>query len=174
MGIRHRFDDPQLRGMLAKPLGDLVSEDEAARLALTSRGTVITVGDVVTRFLLERGVRPKLVVFDERTKRRKSGEFPRRLIADYDCHELENPPGTISSEAYKELKRLLSISGDFAVKILGEEDLLGLPAIALAPVGSLVFYGQPDMGIVAVKVDRVSKAIARSILEKSRVAQDGC
>jgi len=75
----------------------------------------------------------------------------------------------LSEEAYTELKRLISISGEFALKISGEEDLLGLPIIELAPVGSLVFYGQPNKGIVAVHVDPETKGIARSLLEKSRV-----
>jgi uncharacterized protein (UPF0218 family) len=109
------------------------------------------------------------VVFDEKTHREASGEFPRELLVEYELRYSENPPGTISEEAFSELKRLISISGQFALKISGEEDLLGLPAIEVAPVGSLVFYGQPDSGIVAVRVNREAKRIARFLLEKSRV-----
>lgn len=174
MAIRHSFSDPELRREVSEPLGDLVSEQEAVKLAKGSRGLVVTVGDVVSRSLLERGIRPGLVVFDERTRRRGCTEFPRDLIRGYRIRQVVNPPGTISSDAYGELKRLISLSGHSALKILGEEDLLGLLAIEFAPVGSLVFYGQPDMGIVVVKVDGKSKATAGSVLHRSRVAQDGC
>jgi uncharacterized protein (UPF0218 family) len=174
LGIRHSFSDPELRREVSEPLGDLVSEEEAIRLARQARGIVITIGDVVSRSLLQKGIRPKLVVFDERTRRRRYARFPRHLISDYCLRKVVNPAGTISSEAYEELKRLISLSGQSAVKILGEEDLLGLLAIEFAPVGSLVFYGQPDMGIIAVKVDKESKATACSVLHRSRVAKDGC
>lgn len=169
MATRHLFSDPAIRKRLASPLGSLVSEEEALQLADTCEKDVISVGDIVSRFFLENGIRPRIVIFDERTHRKASGEFPRELLADYELRISENPPGTISEESFSELKRLISISGQFALKISGEEDLLGLPAIEVAPVGSLVFYGQPDRGIVAVRVNNETRQIARSILEKSRV-----
>ncbi|HMK82220.1 MAG TPA: DUF359 domain-containing protein, partial [Candidatus Bathyarchaeia archaeon] len=39
----------------------------------------------------------------------------------------------------------------------GEEDLLVLVVIAVAPVGSLVVYGQPNEGIVLVNVTLAKK-----------------
>jgi uncharacterized protein (UPF0218 family) len=146
-----------------------VTEEEAIELATDCGGVVISVGDVVSRFFLENGVRPRIVIFDEKTHREESTKFPPELLDGYTLEISENPPGTISVEAYSELKRLISFSGQFALKISGEEDLLGLPAIEAAPVGSLVFYGQPDKGIVAVHVNRETRRVARSILEKSRV-----
>jgi uncharacterized protein (UPF0218 family) len=169
LATRHIFSDPTIRKRLASPLGSLVSEREALKLAGSCEEDIITVGDVVSRFFLENGVRPRIVIFDEKTHREASGEFPRELLVDYELRFSENPPGTISEESFSELKRLISISGQFALKISGEEDLLGLPAIEVAPVGSLVFYGQPDRGIVAVRVNSETRGIARSILEKSRV-----
>jgi len=36
--------------------------------------------------------------------------------------------------------------------VTGEEDLLALPAIVLAPLGSVVLYGQYDKGVVINEV----------------------
>lgn len=173
MTTKHLFAEKSLRDTLSRPLGDVLDEDGAVRLALETCGPVICVGDRVSSAFLRRGIRPKLVIFDERTRRSRTFAFPRALLAGYREYEAENPPGTLSDDAIATLKRLISQSGDFALRILGEEDLLGLPAIEMAPAGSLVFYGQPDAGIVAVKVNRDSKRMARSILEKSRVRRNG-
>ena len=169
MPTRHLFSDPSIREQLARPLGSLVTEGVALELAADCKNNFFTVGDVVSRTFLGKGVRPRIIIFDEKTHREKLIRFPEKLLAGYELKMVKNPPGTLSEEAYTELKRLISISGEFALKISGEEDLLGLPIIELAPVGSLVFYGQPNKGIVAVHVDPETKGIARSLLEKSRV-----
>ncbi len=50
------------------------------------------------------------------------------------------------------------------VMVEGEEDLLTLVAVVLAPLGSLVAYGQPDRGIVIVVVSDVEKSLAEQII----------
>jgi uncharacterized protein (UPF0218 family) len=169
LAIRHRFVDPGVRKLVSQPLAEVLSEEDAVERVGSSQGICISVGDVVSRTFLERGLSPKVIVFDEKTRREKTG-FPAELMAGYSLHEAENPAGTISEEASLLLKKLISHSGKSALKILGEEDLLGLPAIDLAPVGSLVSYGQPGRGIVVVVVDQESKKTARRILDKSRVS----
>ncbi len=173
MASRHLFVDPELRKIVARPLGEVLGEEEAIRRAKACLGPVISVGDVVSTTLLRNGLSPKIVIFDDKTRREDSKPFPRELLRNFELFKVENPAGTISEEALILLKRLINQSGEFAVQVLGEEDLLGLPAIEEAPVGSLVFYGQPDSGIVVVRVNRESKGIARSILEKSRVPING-
>ncbi len=173
MAARYRFDDPEIRRRLSQPLGELIQEEEAARRARSCSGIVITVGDVVSEALLSRGVAPQIVIYDERTRREPRKSLGEGLLAEYDRQEARNPAGTVSEEAFNLLKRLIRFRRKSAVKILGEEDLLGLPAIAASPVGSLVLYGQPGAGIVAVAVDRGSKATAKSILDMSKVPAHG-
>ena len=48
----------------------------------------------------------------------------------------------------------------------GEEDLLALPAIFLAPINSLVLYGQPNQGFVLVKITDTVRLIAMKILKE--------
>jgi len=173
LATRHIFVDPKIRKLVSRPLGEVIGEDEAVRRARSCSALVIAVGDIVSLTLLRRGVSPNIVVFDERTRREGWRPLPPELLAGYHQSQVENPAGTIGDVALRELKKLISLPRKSALKILGEEDLLGLPAIQMAPVGSLVLYGQPDTGIVAVAVNPETKAVARSILEMSRVSRDG-
>jgi uncharacterized protein (UPF0218 family) len=50
----------------------------------------------------------------------------------------------------------------------GEEDLLTLVAMAVAPLGSFVIYGQPGEGLVVVEVDDAAKNRAWCFLEGMR------
>ncbi len=63
----------------------------------------------------------------------------------------------------------------------GEEDLLALPAILSAPIGSVVLYGQPaspdasqggpNQGIVCVRIDQQAKIRVQSLLKKFLVSK---
>jgi len=166
--IAYRFDDPELRHLLSRPLSTVVSLYEAVELSSKAE-QAFSVGDVVSRSLLERGMRPHVVIYDEKTHRSVCEPFPSDLLRGYSLYTAENPAGVITEEAYSLLKRLISRSEDSAVKILGEEDLLGLVVIDLAPVNSAVLYGQPGRGIVLVRVDERYKSMVRSILQRAEV-----
>lgn len=81
-----------------------------------------------------------------------------------------NEPGTINSQTVLALKssidNYLNKQKKQLIVIKGEEDLLALPAILLAPLDSLVLYGQMDLGIVAVKVTEKRKKEVMRILTK--------
>ena len=51
------------------------------------------------------------------------------------------------------------------VLVEGEEDLLTLVAVLEAPEGSLVVYGQPHDGVVAVKADKKTKERVQQVVE---------
>jgi hypothetical protein len=46
----------------------------------------------------------------------------------------------------------------------GEEDLAVIPLICLLPENSLVVYGQPDEGVVAIRVTEDKKILIHDIL----------
>jgi len=50
--------------------------------------------------------------------------------------------------------------------VRGEEDLAALPAILLAPEGSVVLYGQPDEGVVFVSITKSKKEEILDLLDK--------
>ena len=50
------------------------------------------------------------------------------------------------------------------IKVSGEEDLAVLPAVLLAPLNSLVLYGQPRKGIVVIKVTEKKKKEIKKVI----------
>ena len=50
------------------------------------------------------------------------------------------------------------------ILVSGEEDLLLVPALARAPAGAILMYGQPGEGLVVVRADERSKEKARRLM----------
>lgn len=159
---------PSLRRKLKKPLGrlfpavDVRGEEFLALVAGAS--FVVTVGDRVAETLLETTGRSPDVFVVDGMERRTAREVPR--IAHGSTLKAKNPPGRITKAAMGAMKRAFKGEKPAMVLIDGEEDLLTIPAVIDAPLGSVVFYGQPLVGVVAVKVDERAKASAREILEQ--------
>ena len=69
--------------------------------------------------------------------------------------------GTINCKTVSILHELIEKSiltnEKAAIKIIGEEDLLTLPAILLAPLGSAVLYGISGTGMIKVVVTEEKK-----------------
>jgi hypothetical protein len=152
--------------MLKKPLGRLfpamdVRGEEFLAL-VTSSSFVITVGDRVTETLQETTGRSPDVFVVDGMERRTVREIPR--IAHASTLKAKNPAGRLTKAALSAMKRAFSGEKPVMVLIDGEEDLLTIPAVIGAPLGAVVFYGQPLEGVVAVEVDERSKATARQIL----------
>jgi len=86
------------------------------------------------------------------------------LVQTEESLKARNPPATITAEAWEAISQ--AVSGNKTTKILidGEEDLLTLPAIICAPIGTVVIYGQPREGVVAVKVTKSKKSEARRLI----------
>ena len=56
------------------------------------------------------------------------------------------------------------------VQVEGEEDLFTPLAVALAPDKSLVVYGQPNQGLVAVTVNRETRRKVQLVLDAMQPA----
>ena len=128
---------------------------------------VISVGDVTTYNLFKAGVRPRLCLIDKFTKRSAVSETISAVTSrtDYVNISVKNPAGMISSRMVSEIKDALSSSDKhICIFVDGEEDLATLPAIALAELGTLVLYGQPDEGLVCVKVTAEKKEEMKEML----------
>jgi len=159
---------PSLRRKLKRPLGRLfpavdVRGEEFLALA-AGASFVVTVGDRVTETLQETTGRSPDVFVVDGMERRSAREIPR--IAHGSTVKAKNPAGRITKAALGAMR--MAFAGEKPVMVLidGEEDLLTIPAVIDAPLGSVVFYGQPLEGVVAVKVDERSKASARAVLKR--------
>ncbi len=160
----------ELRDRLATPLGTVYTAEETKgedfdRL-VRSAPMAVTVGDRVTDTIAAMGRTPDVQVVDG-VERRVARELPTapyaRLI------RVRNPPGTLTAGAIAGMKKAFMGKKPARVHVDGEEDLMAMLAIAMAPVAATVFYGQPGVGIVAVKANAVSKSRNRVILAKMGV-----
>lgn len=158
---------PSLRRRLKKPLGRLfpsaeVRGEEFVSLAAGSP-FVIAVGDRVTETFQETtGRSPDVSVVDGK-ERREVREIPN--IAHASTIKTTNPAGRITRAARAAVKRAVTGDKPAMVVVDGEEDLLAIPAVIEAPLGAVVLYGQPLVGVVAVTVDEGAKERAKKILE---------
>jgi hypothetical protein len=161
-----------LRIRLARPWGRLFSAEEVKGQSFAElvreASMVITVGDRVTETLGAQGRVPDVQVVDSRENRQQRAPpevaFVRRI-------EVGNPAGTITEGAIEGIREALRGQKPARVAVKGEEDLLTLPVIALAPVSAVIFYGQPGEGIVAVRADAESKSRNRAILAEIGISQ---
>ncbi len=161
-----------LRPRLAKPLGRLFSGEEVKSHSfakvVSDSAVVVTVGDRVTDTLGGLGRNPEVQVVDSRENRKE------RALPDVAYARLigvHNPAGTVTEEAIDGIRE--AFRGEKPVRVLvnGEEDLLTIPVVALAPVSAVIFYGQPGEGIVVVKADPESKARNRAILAEMGISE---
>jgi uncharacterized protein (UPF0218 family) len=123
---------------------------------------VIAVGDATVANMIHHDLRVDVLIVDNRVMRRPSE--PVGVVVD-EVVRVRNPAATITTEAWNAISRVVRGDRTVKVEVEGEEDLLTLPAIICAPQGSVVVYGQPGEGVVAVRVTRGKKAEARRLVD---------
>lgn len=107
------------------------------------------------------------MIIDNKEKRTRTKPLDARARRTF---RVRNDPGTIGSEALAAVEEAIE-SGDAIMIVEGEEDLLTLVAMAAAPLGSFVIYGQPGEGLVLVEVNSSARKKACSFLESmTRIA----
>lgn len=144
----HLYLPDNLRQELQQPLGRiLIDEDIKDAVQHHRDDIVITVGDVTTEVVFACGVKPALAIIDLQVERKPYLPFAAfKFPKEYEVYKLVSGPGYIAKNAVKTIKEWVSSirKRKRAVMIVeGEEDLLTLPAIAEAPEGSVIYYGQP-------------------------------
>jgi uncharacterized protein (UPF0218 family) len=171
----------ELRPLMKRPLGMLYrgsGKDTIEKFAgeLGSPTKLISVGDVTTFHLLEAGIIPDICIVDNRTKRKpvSSHVSARNMDKVYDEVSVDNPAGIITDELIKTLCEAFASEKPLRIFVRGEEDLATLPVILLAPVGAVVLYGQPDEGVVFVKVTEEKRKEIRILFEKLISKNQNC
>jgi uncharacterized protein (UPF0218 family) len=101
---------------------------------------IVSVGDAVSKNLVENGISPNLLIIDNRVMRKNI--TPVSLNADVE-KRVKNPPGTITFEALNAVREALKSDHRTKIIVDGEEDLLALCAILYAPENFFIVYGQP-------------------------------
>jgi uncharacterized protein (UPF0218 family) len=126
---------------------------------------IITVGDRVTQDLTSNQLFPDVLIIDNRVMRKEI--TPISATAENNMN-VQNPPGTITDEAWHAIETAMRESRRTKITVDGEEDLLTLVAVLAAPENSLVFYGQPHEGIVAVKATVETKQKIQNMIEEMK------
>lgn len=138
---------------LKAPMSDLYSSLELVMEKYSpDEFQYILVGDVVTNNADQLDLKSKLVIVDGQSKRKPfDSSLPKADIYS------QNQAGLIESGAVNAIKTALSANRSMRLQIEGEEDLLVLPCLLLSPLKSVVVYGQPEQGVVAVEVTTEAK-----------------
>ena len=165
-----RDDEPllilpdELRSALKEPFGPI--ETDAETLLERADPPIVAVGDVVTYHLLQADYQPDVAVVDGRTKRQAVDAEIREAVTTGATLEVDNPPATITEALVRALCTALEADEPTTILVDGEEDLAALPAIVAAPEGATVVYGQPDEGMVLVRVEAPVRTDVRDLLER--------
>lgn len=180
IGMRKYVMPERLRARLRQPLGDIyygslgqeemVVNEIIKTIKKTNAPMVFAIGDIVTESLNVHGFTPSLSVIDRRSRRealmnQSTGKARYKKSKVY-----RNAAGTIEGEVIRRLKQLrnkyLSLKIPLQLVIDGEEDLIALPAIMLAPLQSFVLYGQYNLGVISVLVTEEVKKKVWSLLKE--------
>ncbi len=143
-----------LRDRLKIPLGLLLLESEVNKKNIqkniSENSYIITVGDRTTEKMLDFGLIPSLQIIDGQEKRIKR-DIPKnfKISTDLTC---KNPAAEITNHSIETIKQAFLSKTPIRITVDGEEDLLVIPVCIYAPENSVVMYGQPNEGLVIVKI----------------------
>jgi GTP-dependent dephospho-CoA kinase len=155
-----------LRANLKKPLGLLLKDSEITKDNVLKNigqcAPLITVGDVTTEKLVKFGIIPSLQIVDSLEKRQKRNLPGGMVKTSLNCN---NPPAEITDESIATINRAFHMDTPVRIIVNGEEDLLVLPVILFAPENSVVMYGQPNEGLVIVKISEEIRNKARAVMD---------
>ncbi|MDC0928042.1 GTP-dependent dephospho-CoA kinase family protein [Nitrosopumilus sp.] len=155
-----------LREQLKIPLGLLLpigqDNQENIQKYLSDNPYIITVGDRTTEKMIEYGIVPSLQIIDGFEKRKKR-KFPK--LGDAFELIIDNPAAEITLESIQIIKKIFDMTPPIRLTVNGEEDLLVLPVCIHAPKNSIVLYGQPNKGLVLVKITAEIRNKAQTLLD---------
>ncbi|MBI4973025.1 pantetheine-phosphate adenylyltransferase [Candidatus Roizmanbacteria bacterium] len=160
-----------LRSTLREPLGNVFTGRLSEKKSVVKRivdtiqkakpSMTFAIGDIIAGSLWESGFSPSITVIDYKSRREALREISNFKFQISNFRRYRNRAGTIEVSAVRRLKTLcnnfLRENTPQSLIIEGEEDLMVLPAILVAPLGSIVLYGQYNLGVIAVSVTEEKK-----------------
>ena len=154
-----------LRDSLKSPIGLLIKDSEVTKeniLRIMSKDAfLITVGDATTEKMIKFGLDPSLQIVDSMEKRNKRNLPLGKTRTILEC---VNPAAEITDDSISVIKKAFQADMPVRIIVKGEEDLLVLPVALYAPENSVILYGQPNEGLVIVKVTEEIRNKASKIM----------
>jgi uncharacterized protein (UPF0218 family) len=156
-----------IRELLKNPIGELVKNEDLLKEEILKKiedsSQIITVGDASTEKMISFGINPDIEVVDGFEMRRIRNLPESNFILEI---KTKNPAGYITRDSIMAITNSLSLKKPLRVMVIGEEDLLVLPILAIFPIGVTVIYGQPLAGIVIVHLNIKTRQFALSLLRE--------
>jgi pantetheine-phosphate adenylyltransferase len=152
-----------LRPILQSPWGKVLSEIPRKLNGLRT----IAVGDATAQKFNQQNINQFLSIVDFLIDRKV--KFKNLLDLGFDnedAKKAKNPPSQITSELFQAIIQSLEGKNRQIILVDGEEDLAVLAVLLVAPLGFSVFYGQPNQGLVHVKVTEENKEKAHQLINK--------
>lgn len=157
-----------LRKTLTQPIGTIIPDK--APIPMTPKNRyIISVGDTTTETLVSQGYIPTLAIIDFQAHREAfdwEKSLWNQLIVKRSIRYFTSGPGFISKQVMDAIHNWTKSPIQTLFVIAGEEDLLVLPVILYAPLGTIIYYGQPKKGIIQVEVTGQMKRKVRAILSQ--------
>ncbi len=161
-----------LRESLRKPLGNVytTTQEILRYIDRSIHSLIIAVGDIIAQSMIDARRVPDISVIDFKSRRQKipNTKYPLRQSFS-EASQILNKPGTINYKFatifQKAVNSFMKSNKKQLIIVDGEEDLLTLPAILLAPLGSLLLYGQFDLGVVVVEITEEKKNKIKKIIK---------
>ena len=156
-----------LRKQLKIPFGILLPSQQVNRdniqKHISEKTFLITVGDATTENMINLGIVPSLQIIDNQEKRKERKSLSIKGVnTTLSCR---NPAGEITTECITTIKNGFNSKPPVRITVDGEEDLLVIPVCIFAPPDAVVMYGQPNEGLVIVKIDTEIRDKAQKILD---------
>jgi len=165
-----------------KPYGKLFrSEKEFLKYGIrpSEKGLLICIGDLASYSLIESGFSPDIIVVDGKVKRKP---FLKKIKFKDKKFKVINKPGLTTRALWNTIRKAMlnAQTEKIKVSVVGEDDLGVLPSVIMAPLGSVVVYGQPELvfegnkiqgGLVAIQVDLEKKKNAVNLFRQMEKLQ---
>lgn len=137
------------RLLLAQPQGEIVDKPSFLTQENTQPNPIILVGDSTIERFIANSWPFQIGIFDRQIERKPAQGITLNIEPDF---VVQNPAGLITQELARSIQKLLrsDLTKPRYLFVQGEEDLSAIPAVLLAPLGSVVYYGQPKIGLVEI------------------------
>ena len=167
--LRLDTENEDIISELKKPLGKLYPNFEDAINEIKSSEFLISVGDATFSNLTKHELYPNIGIIDNVIQRKN---HTHEIIRANHILKANNPAGTITDDLWETIGQALELSNSgecYVIEVVGEEDLAVLPCIIMASPETTILYGQPNEGLVLLKVsdlkDKAEKLISGFIKE---------
>ncbi len=169
----------KLDSELKEPFGDLfLGPEESPEVAMISAlegidshaPNLIAVGDVTVQTLLDMDITPDVALIDGKTKRKilESSEVVEHSSFEQVLYA-KNPAGLLTPSLFTACSDAISSDLSTLIVVDGEEDMAPMYLHRLAPLGTVILYGQPGKGVVLRVTDESVKERCRSLLDAFEV-----